>query len=250
MKVRQHTKQAIFLLLLIVLAFFLLREFFINEITPFTVEILAAVIGSLVIVTSMSMMMRLQSDHDVAKESSNRVFTVKLKIYKDLLRLIFEADDDGVLSKKEILDIENTIGIACLVANESLVRLFSQFTCQLKNYGAMYFRSMNPQQQRHFMAFIGREKIFHKIHTPFINRHKSTSNGGESDAETLKRIFPSGIDPDTDKLDKVFVSLDDLIQGIRTDLDVVPGDIHYLIEAFSERKYDNAKLIQTPSRIN
>ncbi|MGI9256237.1 MAG: hypothetical protein ACR2PY_04825 [Salinispira sp.] len=199
-------------ILFLFISFFLLREFFItNILTDFTIEILAAVIGSIIVVISMAIMMRFQSQQDMKREFTNKVFEEKLSIYKELLTLVFTADDDNRITKDEILSIENQLGIACLVANAELVRCFSQFILQIKKYEVIYFHNMSTEDRENFAHFLQDEK-------------KTKLLLNESD----------------DELERYFVSLDDLVQEIRDDLAVVSGDVHKYIGAFTSL-YNNQK---------
>ena len=199
-------------ILFLFISFFLLREFFItNILTDFTIEILAAVIGSIIVVISMAIMMRFQSQQDMKREFTNKVFEEKLSIYKKLLELVFTADDDNRITQKEILSIENQLGIACLVANAELVQCFSQFILQIKKYEVIYFHNMSTEDRENFAHFLQDEK-------------KTQLLLNESE----------------DELERYFVSLDDLVQEIRDDLAVVSGDVHKYIGAFTSF-YNNQK---------
>jgi len=219
-------------ILLSLSAFMALHEFFNKDLNNFTAEILAAVFGSVIIVASMTVMLRLQSTQEKEREFSSTLFERKLQIYEDLLATIFKADDDNLISKEEIQHIENQIGVACLVANEHLVSMFSQFTYQFKIYGVLYFRSMVKTQQKHFIEFVENEvpKSLHESHLAF-NKHAIKANPREEPEE-------------------YFLSLDELIQGIRADLAVVEGDIKRSVEQFVRIGYDQFKLMKDPNVVD
>ncbi len=142
-------------------------------------------------------------------------------------------DDDNIIHRHEVIDVENKIGVACLVAHTNLVSLFSQFVYQLKIYGVVYIRSMSEEQKAHFADFVILEKSKENIHDSYLSRSKYK----------LKLQVKNN-------LDEYFVSLDDLIQGIRDDLAVVQGDVHKEIEHFICIPYNHSSLIQSPSLVD
>lgn len=235
MEQRKNLGDYIFIVLAIVFsfsAFMLLHEFFGRDINNFTIEILAAVLGSVIIVASMAIMLRLQAKQDKEREFSSTLFERKLQIYEKLLATIFEADDDNRISKSEVQNVENQIGVACLVANEDLVSIFAQFTYQFKIYGVLYFRSMTTDQREHFIQFI---------------EHEITKDKFDSRLAFGKQYLR--VDPQTNP-EAYFLSLDELIQGVRSDLAVVEGDIRRSVEHFVRFGYDQFRIMKTPNIVD
>lgn len=235
MKQKKNLGDYIFIILAIIFsfsAFILLHEFFGRDISNFTIEILAAVLGSVIVVASMAIMLRLQAKQDKEREFSSTLFERKLQIYEKLLATIFEADDDNRISKSEVQEVENQIGVACLVANEELVSMFAQFTYQFKIYGVLYFRSMTDDQREHFIRFVA-YAITKDKHTSRLafNKHNL------------------GIDPHSDP-EAFFLSLDELIQGVRSDLAVVEGDIKRSVENFVQFGYDHFRMMKEPNIVD
>lgn len=204
-----------------------------EEISPLTFESFAAILGAVITVLAMAVMIRFQASQDTQREYSSRVFERKLDLYLDLLDHIFAMDDDNVISKQEILAIENKVGTVCLVAAEPLVETFSQFTYQLKAYGVMYPRSMNDAQLDHFAET--------------IVEAKKVQNAGESfltPANFARSLNPAG------NQREYFVALDDVIQGIREDLGVVEGNVQRSIEQFTTLPFDKFELMQRPNIVD
>jgi len=147
--------------------------------------------------------------------------------------LILESDDNNNVSKEEIVKIENKIGTACLISNESLVSTFSQFMIQLKIYGVIYYRSMDKEQCEHFSDFIKNEKSKANIHNSALARQKYELNicieGNES-------IY--------------FTSLDDIIQDIREDLIIIDGDVKEEIEHFITMDLNKYNMMRNPNIVN
>lgn len=142
-------------------------------------------------------------------------------------------DDDSLINRQEISDIENCIGGCSLVASEELVGLLSQFMYQLKVYGVVYRRNMTDEQRTHFGEFVEQEK--------------QKTDPGDSHLALCKWQLTM---PVKGQEDQYFVSLDELIQGIRYDLAVVEGNIKHDLELFIRTEYDKYKLISRPNVVN
>jgi len=219
-------------ILFTVSVFALLHEMFNRNINNFTNEILAAVLGSIIIVASMAIMLRIEARQEREKEFSGTLFQHKIQIYEKLLKAIFEADDDNVITKGEVQKIENLVGMACMVANEDLVSRLSQFIYQFKVYGVMYFRSMTTTQKEHFIALIEQEvKKEEEVSVLAFEKHA---------LEVDVRKNPEAY----------FLSLDELIQGIRNDLSVVDGDIRQSVEHFVRINYNEFGFMEIPSIVD
>ena len=202
--------------------------------SPIIGQYLAALIGSIVTVSMLAVLIRIQTQYDIMRESATRLFEQKLAIYRDLIEKLFKSDDDNIISKDEIQDIENSIGIACLVASEDLVSLCSQFIYQLKTYAVVFFRSMTNTQIDHFFHLIESGKKEESAEKSFLANSKFLLK------EPVTR----------DNANYYFVSLDELIQAMRHDLNVVKGDIKEEIEHFVRLPYDGHHQICDPSIVD
>lgn len=206
---------------------------FAEERSPIIFESYAAILGATITVTVMTILMRLQVQHEKEKEFSARLFDKKVELYGALLETIFRVDDDNVISKQEIQDIENKIGNTCLVAGEKLVSIFSQFMYQLKVYGVVYLRSMNDAQLEHFARFVESEKAKKDINDSFL-----------SPMTHALRMPARGNE------EEYFIALDELIQGIRDDLSVVEGDVKRDIETFIRTEFDKYEMMSRPNVVD
>lgn len=205
---------------------------FAEERSPLVFELFAAIMGSIVTVSAMALMMRIQGRQETRKEFSARLFDRKLAIYQQLMEAIFTADDDNVISREEIQSIENTIGLACLVANADLVSVFSQFLVQVKVYGVLYFRSLTPTQLEHFAGWVEAEQA---------------APEAESKLAVDKFALPQAVRGNERDF---FVSLDDVVQGMREDLAVVEGNVQQDIEHFVRTPYDAQSMIKDPNVVD
>ena len=230
--INKEKKYSVFIIVISIIffasAYVMFQQFFGLGISSYTVEILAAVLGSTVTVTAMVVMLRIQRRQDTEKEYSSRLFERKLKIYEKLLTSIFEMDDDYIISKEETDIVENQIGVTALVASSTLVAFLSQFAYQLKAYGVIYKRSMTSDQRRHFSDFV-RDEISGDRENCFLAKEK-TGNINE---------------PIT-----YFVTLDEIVQGMREDLSVVESAVQDRLEYFVVLSYNKYGLIRNPSIVD
>jgi len=210
-----------------IFAFLFLHLFFKQGVNDFTIEILAATLGASFTVTAMMVVMKLQSRHEREGEFAKRLFDKKIEFYQTILEVIFKMDDDNIIDKEEIEEIENKIGEAAMVASSELMSAFSQFVVQIKIYGCLYPRSMDKKQIKHFVKYFTKHKDF------------------------LANIYQNMEIPlEEDTFDQYFISLDNLVQSIRQDLSVVEGDIQEMLEHFVEMPIDKFKLLRNPNIVD
>ncbi|HRE57848.1 MAG TPA: hypothetical protein PLW09_08490 [Candidatus Kapabacteria bacterium] len=89
------------------------------------------------------------------KEFKTMLFDKKLDLYIQFLEMIFQMDDDNLISEDEVMKVENKVGELDLVASEDLIRVCAKFIIQLKAYGVLYTRSMTPKQVESYEKNIG-----------------------------------------------------------------------------------------------
>ena len=221
------------------ISFLILQYVFIGQmfrfaanVSPLVFELFAAVMGSIITVVAMALVMRSQMKQETEKEYASIIFDKKLQIYQTLLTHLFSIDDDRLLDESEIHTVENHIGLACLVANRTLVSLMAQFMYQQKVYGVLYYRSLNEQQLADFREFVESEK------------KQDVSISKLADPKYSLKLPVLGNEK------SYFVSLDEFIQGIREDLAIVEGDVRNDIEHFVRTPINPKNLIPTPNLIN
>jgi len=212
-------------------SFILLREFLDKDLSNFGGEIISAVLGTCFTVVTLTVLMRLQANQDQRKDFKSKLFDEKIKSYNGFIEYLFSACDDNLISKEEVMEIENKIGKISLVGGAKLVGLLSQFLVQLEIYGCIYPRSMSKKQRAHFAKFF--------------------SENIDYFSKDRRECFTKGIKKLNDHFDTYyFVSLDDIVQGIREDLNVVNGDIKDRISKFVELPIDPFKLMRNPNFVD
>lgn len=182
--------------------------------SPLVFELFAGILGTILTVAALALMFNMQSRQETHKEFSTKLFTTKLEIYRSLLDDIFCADDDTKMTEVEVHAIENKIGLACLVANEELVSIFAQFLIQVKLYGVPYYRKMDKEQIGLFAELVQDDKKKSSVESILSRSNQRMSK------------------PVEDHTHEYFVTLDNVIQGMREDLAVVEGNVQQEIEHF------------------
>ena len=210
-----------------IFAFLFLHLFFKQGVNDFTIEILAATLGASFTVAAMMVVMKIQTRHEREGEFAKRLFDKKIDMYQTILEVIFKMDDDNIIDKDEIEEVENKIGEAAMVASSDLVSVFSQFIIQLKIYGTLYPRSMTKRQIVHFVEYF-------KKHDEYL--------------AVIYKDVKTPLEEET--FDEYFVSLDNVVQSIREDLSVVEGDIQEMLEHFVEMPIDKFKLMKNPNIVD
>lgn len=201
-----------------------LDKIFSAEVSGLNQEIFSAVLASIFTVAAMSIVIKLQSRQEKEKEFASKLFERKIMIYQELLQILFQSDDDNILCDAEIQSIENKIGEASIVASAKLVSCFSQFMLQVKVYGCLYSRSMNGTQRAHYLSLLEKDSFL---------------------CEGKRRLKA-----DLHNFDNLFVTIDDLLQGIREDLDVVEGNIKADVSRFVSMPIDKYKMKRNPNIID
>jgi hypothetical protein len=211
--------------------FIFLHEYYSKEISDFSVEIMAAVIGTIFTVSAMAILMRMEAAQEKEKEFAKDIFTKKIQLYEKLIIAIFEMDDNDKIEKDEVTDIENKIGIACLVAGENLVSVLSQFLIQLKLFGRISKEVM--QQDNYVEQFITH---FQKNPDHLADTKKALlENKNKKRKELILENF-----------EDFFISLDGLVQAVRDDLVQVEGDVKERVGYFVNTRLASVNL---PGRV-
>jgi len=211
--------------------FIFLHEYYSKEISDFSVEIMAAVIGTIFTVSAMAILMRMEAAQEKEKEFSKDIFTKKIQLYENLIIAIFEMDDNDKIEKHEVTDIENKIGIACLVAGENLVSVLSQFLIQLKLFGRISKEIMH--QDKYVEQFI--------THFQENPDHLADTKKALLDKKSKKRK-----ELILENFEYFFISLDGLVQAVRDDLIQVEGDVKERVGYFVNTRLASVNL---PGRV-
>ena len=127
----------------------------IQTLPPLGMNIIVSVLGSVITIALMMILMQYQMQSEERKEFKTMLFDKKLELYRELLEMIFQMDDDNMISEDEVQKVENKIGELALVASEDLVRTCATFLIQLKAYGVLYTRSMTRKQVESYEKNIG-----------------------------------------------------------------------------------------------
>lgn len=168
------------------------------------------------------------------QEFQTQVFAKKIELYKRLLDAIFRMDDDNLIERSEVQEVENMVGSVALIASRDLVLALSRFILQLKVYGALYPRSLTAMQLQHHMDQLGDPKFPLQL------------EGIE--ASTIDPSAP--VDVQRQLIASRWVTPDAIIECMRHDLGVVEGKIIEDIEKFVLIPYDRYKMVKDPNVVD
>ena len=105
----------------------LLHVLFGRNVSALTIEILAAVLGVVLVVASVGVTIHFQNRSETERQFRVALFQKKLTAYIAVLECTAKADDDGIVDEKEREQIRNYATIAALVGGERLVRTLANF---------------------------------------------------------------------------------------------------------------------------
>lgn len=139
------------LLAFIVIVFVVFQTLLDSTTMPnFAINVMISVLGSVITIALMLILLQFQMRSEQEKDFRGRLFERKLDLYREFLVLVFSLDDDNLISKDEIQEVENKVGEISLVASGDLVHTCARVVVQLKSYGVLYERSMTEKQRAHF----------------------------------------------------------------------------------------------------
>lgn len=148
---RRDRTLIVMLLAFIVIVFVVFQTLLDSTTMPnFAINVMISVLGSVITIALMLILLQFQMRSEQEKDFRGRLFERKLDLYRELLVLVFSVDDDNLISKDEIQEIENKVGEISLVASAELIQVCAKVVVQLKSYGVLYARSMTEKQLEHF----------------------------------------------------------------------------------------------------
>lgn len=127
---------------LVVAVAFLLHILFSRAISNLTVEIMAAVLGVVLVVASVGVTIHFQNEAEKKRQFQIEVFQTKLKLYKELLDCITASDDDGRIEVEEIEQMRNKSSVVALVASRELLCALAAFIGRVTREG-----QIKPKEQ-------------------------------------------------------------------------------------------------------
>lgn len=144
------------LLAFIVIVFVVFQTLLDNTTLPnFAINVTISVLGSVITIALMLILLQFQMRSEQEKDFRGRLFERKLDLYREFLVLVFSLDDDNVIAKDEIQEVENKVGELSLVASSQLIQTCATVVVQLKSYGVLYTRSMTEKQKHHYAEHMG-----------------------------------------------------------------------------------------------
>lgn len=148
------------IIVFIALSYLLFDKLFAIQLPPYGQNLVAALLGTVITVALMMLLMQYQMRSEQEKEYNAILFEKKMSIYKAFLSAVFEMDDDNIIDRNEVQNLENQLADVALVGGQDLVEVCTTFILQLKNYGVLYTRSLTKKQIEHYEQRFGSAKDF------------------------------------------------------------------------------------------
>ena len=116
----------------------LLHAMFAREITDFTTEILAAVLGVVLVVASVGVTIHYQSRFETQKEFRTKLFDFKIKAYAKFIEELLDASENAELDKDDQAWLDGAVAQACLVGEAPLVGVLTGYVRQCRDTSSFF----------------------------------------------------------------------------------------------------------------
>jgi len=117
--------------ILLLFTFVLLRDMYLSSTSDYTKEILAAVLGTLLITVVTIGLLGAQSRNELRRQKSIAIFEHKMKIYSGFIDIIIDILSDGKVSQDEIKTLVQWDLRISLLAGEQASKSCTEFVRQL-----------------------------------------------------------------------------------------------------------------------
>lgn len=129
-------------------AFVFFRNFYASANSAYTQEILAAVLGGLIIAVVTAVLLKAQAKSEIEREVSVELFRRKADIYTGFIDRVIEMFADGHIDgteRRELLDWQVRIS---LLADEDASMSVAALIAQSLISGKLYYKDLDGQQRR------------------------------------------------------------------------------------------------------
>ena len=141
-----HFVVIVLVMALVMAVAFLLHVLFSRTISNLTVEIMAAVLGVVLVVASVGVTIHFQNEAEKKRQFQIEVFQTKLKLYRELLGCIVKSDDDDQIEADEIEEMRNQSSVLALVASSELLDALAAFIERVAREGQL--KPKDQQEER------------------------------------------------------------------------------------------------------
>ena len=132
-----HFAMTVLVIALLVAVVFLFHVLFGRNISDLTVEIMAAILGVVLVVASVGVTIHFQHEAEKRRQFQFQVFQTKLKLYQELLDCIMKSDDDNTIDKNELAEMRNQASVVALVASADLLTALAAFIERVSQEGQL-----------------------------------------------------------------------------------------------------------------
>lgn len=100
----------------------LLHVLFSDDISNLTIEILAAVVGVVLVIVSVAVTIHFQVGAEMEREFQVELFKTKVQNFENFISRVVKTDDDKTIDEKEIEEIRNLAATLSLFSSKELVQ--------------------------------------------------------------------------------------------------------------------------------
>ena len=115
----------------------LLHVLFSDDISSLTIEILAAVVGVVLVIVSVAVTIHFQVGAEMEREFQVELFKTKVQNFEGFISTVMAADDDDVIKREEIEEIRNLGAKLSLFSSKELVQDVALFIDKLRDEGTL-----------------------------------------------------------------------------------------------------------------
>lgn len=110
----------------------LLHVLFSDDISNLTIEILAAVVGVVLVIVSVAVTIHFQVGAEMEREFHVELFKTKVQNFENFISTVMAADDDDVIKREEIEQIRNLGAKLSLFSSKELVQDVALFIDKIR----------------------------------------------------------------------------------------------------------------------
>ena len=111
----------------------LLHVLFSDDISSLTIEILAAVVGVVLVIVSVAVTIHFQVGAEMEREFHVELFKTKVQNFENFISMVVKADDDKEIDEKEIEEIRNLAASLSLFSSKELVQDVALFIDRVRD---------------------------------------------------------------------------------------------------------------------
>ena len=165
----------------------LLHVLFSNDISNLSIEILAAVVGVVLVIVSVALTIHFQVEAEKDREFQVELFKTKVGAYQDFISKVIASDDDDCIKDSEIEGIRNSAAILTLYASQELVKKIGEFLARLRAERKILLESQNGDDSGTFRGVV--TQMRHDLDVADNGDSKNSKDPKDNFKEHVKKII-------------------------------------------------------------